>query len=429
MFVITFVIALGYTGTAFASDDKTLYPTTILLEEHYEIEIIGLNDEYILGEEYSFSFIISGYGHECATYEVLYPDENGSIVGMGAEPLCDPTMTLHEFEINYSDKKRTLGNVVIKNPGVYTVTITFDKPNKYFPTTVSKEFQIIESVMDDSIILSPLKQFKSGVSIDEIQCKESLILVKKNDGSPACVKELTLLKLVERGLIITSKAERDIMLDAGYKLYPGAGWIQGGQENESSPEPERTSDVEMQLRDAKKSLKNAYQNQLNLGPYYMKDVVIGFGTHNDILVVDIASKYTDTDSFQTVKKEIQHIVGNGVKIEYVVYDEPIERHIETVIPYMWNKILHQKNIDFAPKEMSYFNNADGFKQHDRVCSPLVASNGTEFYISSTFDLEPFEITGTFIDKTEPDDCHKVWETNVLMTEPDRITALWLENED
>ncbi len=47
--------------------------------------------------------------------------------------------------------------------------------------------------------MSPLKQFKSGISIDEIQCKESLTIVTKNDGSPACVTPETAEKLIQRG--------------------------------------------------------------------------------------------------------------------------------------------------------------------------------------------------------------------------------------
>jgi len=195
------------------------------------------------------------------------------------------------------------------------------------------------------------------------------------------------------------------------------------------PSPEPMSDIESQLYDARKSLKGAYQNHVNLGPYYMKDVVVGFGTYDDTLIIDIPSKYTDQNSIKIIKEEIRHIVGNQVKIDYAVYDESVGRHIETVIPYLWNKILHQNKIDFAPKEGGYFNHADGFAQHDRVCSPLVAPNGTEFFISSTFNLEPFEVTGTFIDKTKPDDCHKIWKTEVIMQEPDRVTALWLENEN
>lgn len=50
-----------------------------------------------------------------------------------------------------------------------------------------------------SYLLSPLKQFKSGVVVDEIQCKQNLVLIQKYDGSPACVTEQTKQKLVERG--------------------------------------------------------------------------------------------------------------------------------------------------------------------------------------------------------------------------------------
>jgi len=48
---------------------------------------------------------------------------------------------------------------------------------------------------------SPLKQIKSGITIDEIKCKESLTLVTKHDGSPACVTPETKIKLIERGWI------------------------------------------------------------------------------------------------------------------------------------------------------------------------------------------------------------------------------------
>ena len=52
--------------------------------------------------------------------------------------------------------------------------------------------------------ISPLKQFKSGIAVDEIQCKVSLIQVVKYDGSPACVTSETYLKLFERGWITVS---------------------------------------------------------------------------------------------------------------------------------------------------------------------------------------------------------------------------------
>ena len=54
---------------------------------------------------------------------------------------------------------------------------------------------------NDSNLLSPLKQFRSGISLDEIQCRDSLTLVTKHDGSPACIKPETRSKLVQRDWI------------------------------------------------------------------------------------------------------------------------------------------------------------------------------------------------------------------------------------
>ena len=48
-------------------------------------------------------------------------------------------------------------------------------------------------------IPSPREQLEEGITLDEIQCKESLVLVTKHDGSPACVRLETKTKLMERG--------------------------------------------------------------------------------------------------------------------------------------------------------------------------------------------------------------------------------------
>lgn len=48
--------------------------------------------------------------------------------------------------------------------------------------------------------LSPLKQFNSGIMAKNVTCADSLVLViKTEDGSPACVSPDTAQKLVERG--------------------------------------------------------------------------------------------------------------------------------------------------------------------------------------------------------------------------------------
>jgi hypothetical protein len=46
---------------------------------------------------------------------------------------------------------------------------------------------------------SPLKQINLGKTIDEIKCKENLVLIQKFDGSPACVMYQTGEELVKRG--------------------------------------------------------------------------------------------------------------------------------------------------------------------------------------------------------------------------------------
>jgi serpin B len=57
--------------------------------------------------------------------------------------------------------------------------------------------------------LSPLKQFKSGISIDKIQCKENLILIQKFDDSPACVTQKSAVALYDRGWTLKISANRD----------------------------------------------------------------------------------------------------------------------------------------------------------------------------------------------------------------------------
>jgi len=52
----------------------------------------------------------------------------------------------------------------------------------------------------ESFIESPLKQFKSGIPIEKIQCKENLVLViKASNGNLACVDYDSRTKLIERG--------------------------------------------------------------------------------------------------------------------------------------------------------------------------------------------------------------------------------------
>ena len=48
--------------------------------------------------------------------------------------------------------------------------------------------------------LPPLKQFKLGIKTDEIVCKDDLVItIKSSNGNPACVRQESLEKLIQRG--------------------------------------------------------------------------------------------------------------------------------------------------------------------------------------------------------------------------------------
>lgn len=219
-YFVIFFFLIGFVGSAFALDVGNSHPTEISLEEYYKIEILGLKDEYMVGEEYSFYFVVSGNGYSCANYQVIYPDENGNIMHMGAEVLCASEQSMHEFNFNPLGGKRTLGNTGIDKPGTYTVTVTFEKPSKYYPTTISKEFRVVGSFAENFNKLSPLKQFKDGVSFKDIKCRDSLQLTQKYDGSPACVKPDTVFELINRGWvseIIKAVQSRDLSSEMNQK--------------------------------------------------------------------------------------------------------------------------------------------------------------------------------------------------------------------
>lgn len=106
--------------------------------------------------------------------------------------------------------------------------------------------------------------------------------------------------------------------------------------------------------------------------------------------------------------------------------EPI---ISEAIPYVWNAYLQKRQIDFSPKDGSYINTDEGYfpEKETKVCSPLILSDGTKQYISSTFIIEPFEIIDTVMSDTQPDDCHKIWKTDTLLVEPSPELGAWLEH--
>jgi len=74
----------------------------------------------------------------------------------------------------------------------YPISTNQITPSEYVATLIVSK---IKEILD-----SPLKQFKSGVSINDTQCKDNLFLIiKSSNSSPACVKSETVNKLLLRG--------------------------------------------------------------------------------------------------------------------------------------------------------------------------------------------------------------------------------------
>ena len=69
----------------------------------------------------------------------------------------------------------------------------------------SKEVTLEESISmeeekGDEPTLSPLKQMRSGISAEDVECKAGFnLIIKASDGSAACVSPSTASALAERG--------------------------------------------------------------------------------------------------------------------------------------------------------------------------------------------------------------------------------------
>jgi hypothetical protein len=100
-----------------------------------------------------------------------------------------------DFNFNFTiPQDWELGNyhIVLEN-GLQFMDWEFDVRKNYSVVTLDR------TVYPVPWDLSPLKQFKSGISLDDIQCKNNLVLIQKHDGSPVCVTSETKQKLIERG--------------------------------------------------------------------------------------------------------------------------------------------------------------------------------------------------------------------------------------
>lgn len=132
-----------------------------------------------------------------------------------ATPVSNKTITFHGVNFLHPSYPE------IPNPGGFVSTaVTFEDGTKKsvsvgftpnpIPVLTERKGVFVGMMRDsdglhflvsaDLIKISPLKQFKSGIAIDQIQCREGFtVVIKKSNGNPNCIKYETLEKLRERG--------------------------------------------------------------------------------------------------------------------------------------------------------------------------------------------------------------------------------------
>ncbi len=109
-------------------------------QSHYSLEIQGMKNTYVIGEEYSFYYTLSGYGNTCGTWFVWYPDQNGDIIHKGEVVDCHrPT----NVDISYDSRKdvRMFRSFVPNIEGIYNVTVSVEKVKE----PVIHEFRVVSS--------------------------------------------------------------------------------------------------------------------------------------------------------------------------------------------------------------------------------------------------------------------------------------------
>ncbi|MGI0074143.1 MAG: hypothetical protein ACREA3_10075 [Nitrosotalea sp.] len=96
-------------------------------------------------------------------------------------------------------------SMLIFSIGLFGSNITILADNGTLKTGPPSKIPVQQVYPKNTLIsLSPLMQFKSGIPVQNVQCNQSFeLVIKAEDGSPACVRPNTAIKLVERAWALT----------------------------------------------------------------------------------------------------------------------------------------------------------------------------------------------------------------------------------
>ena len=117
--------------------------------EHYDIQITGMKNVYTVGERYDFSYILSGYGNQCGSKKVYFPDENGTTTVIASSSSCIADIPMMDFVFDIQKERgTTFGHVSLKQPGYYTVAVEFERGESH-PTLKGHQFFVVEKICND----------------------------------------------------------------------------------------------------------------------------------------------------------------------------------------------------------------------------------------------------------------------------------------
>ena len=178
-YAIIFLILIGTIGTSFALEPKEIeLGEPFMIKIHQTLSVDSLDVEFsgIDDSRCPSDVTCVWEGRASVTLRIYNQTQSQSII-LSTNEIT--TFRMNSYEITLID--------VLPYP-VSTKDIT----EEYVATiNISK---------NTHKFLPPLKQSKDGREIGMVNCKPALVLIIKNsDGSPACVKPETKIRLFERG--------------------------------------------------------------------------------------------------------------------------------------------------------------------------------------------------------------------------------------
>lgn len=135
--------------------------------------------------------------------------DNTSVVNLSAKmPKQAEYFAIDKLDVNYFDTSAAQPETEItQKPKPKPVPTSEPVPEPYFEP---------KSDLVESPILTPLQQFRSGVSWFEIKCAEDKVIVLKSNEHPACVNFESAIKLYKRGAV--SNMENAVWYDLAKKI-------------------------------------------------------------------------------------------------------------------------------------------------------------------------------------------------------------------